>query len=204
LGVPWQTDEASCLSGGEYDPSIYLPLPSFWAARVPNQVMSEDSFRFLKQTGKKEINIGQRLKFLDRRQDWLRDFSNTYQARINDMVHDWYQLGIIAPKEVNWDNEMLPDNMWFEHGRYFTQADQTVRQQRYANNLQSEPKEESPEDVKLNFPDVSLAAAEPEEVNIKGSAAYKGVAEDDLKEKKPKAAEETKTVLPGRPRRRFS
>ena len=45
LGVPWQTDEASCLSG--YNPSTYLPLPSFWAARVPNQVLSEDSFKRL-------------------------------------------------------------------------------------------------------------------------------------------------------------
>jgi hypothetical protein len=33
MGVPWQTDEASCLSG--YTLGTYLPLPSFWAARVP-------------------------------------------------------------------------------------------------------------------------------------------------------------------------
>jgi hypothetical protein len=31
LGVPWQTDEASCLAG--YDLGTYLPVPSFWAAR---------------------------------------------------------------------------------------------------------------------------------------------------------------------------
>ncbi len=42
LGVPWQTDEASCLSG--YDTTTYLPLPSFWAARVPNQILSEGSY----------------------------------------------------------------------------------------------------------------------------------------------------------------
>ena len=43
MGVPWQTDEASCLSG--YEVGTYLSLPSFWAARVPNQVLSERSYR---------------------------------------------------------------------------------------------------------------------------------------------------------------
>ena len=43
LGVPWQTDEASCLSG--YEIGTFLSLPSFWAARVPNQVLSERSYR---------------------------------------------------------------------------------------------------------------------------------------------------------------
>ena len=38
MAMPWQTDAASCRSG--YD-STYDPyLPTFWPARVPNQVLS--------------------------------------------------------------------------------------------------------------------------------------------------------------------
>ncbi len=64
MGVPWQTDEASCLSG--YNASTFLPVPSFWAARVPNQVLSEDSFKRLTDPS---LNLAQRLKHFDYRQE---------------------------------------------------------------------------------------------------------------------------------------
>jgi L-Lysine epsilon oxidase N-terminal/L-lysine epsilon oxidase C-terminal domain len=114
LGVPWQTDEASCLSG--YNPSTYLPLPSFWAARVPNQVLSEDSFKRLTDPS---LNIAQRLKHFDYRQDWLRDLGSAYQTRINNMVKEWWQLGIVAPQAAPADDEQpfLPDRLWVESDR---------------------------------------------------------------------------------------
>lgn len=37
LGLPWQTDEASCNSSADYSPSTYLSFPSFWGARVPTK-----------------------------------------------------------------------------------------------------------------------------------------------------------------------
>lgn len=136
LGVPWQTDEASCLSG--YTTSYYLPLPSFWAARVPNQVLSEDSYRRMEDGN---LNIAQRLKHFDLRQDWLRDFGTVYQTRINDMVADWHELGIIAPKDAKAPNNaegFLPEKVWKETGRHFTGGDPTFKQVLYAEN--AEPK----------------------------------------------------------------
>jgi hypothetical protein len=114
LGVPWQTDEASCLSG--YNPSTYLPLPSFWAARVPNQVLSDDSFKRLTDP---ELDLGQRLKHFDYRQDWLRDLGSQYQTRINNMVKEWWELGIVAPHEAPQDQgtEYLPERLWVESDR---------------------------------------------------------------------------------------
>lgn len=129
LGVPWQTDEASCLSG--YDTSTYLPLPSFWAARVPNQVLSEDSFD---RMGVHSLNIAQRLKHFDYRQDWLRDFGSDYTKKINLMVKEWHELGIIAPAEQNNENEFLPDKIWKETGRHFSGEDPTFKQVLYAEN----------------------------------------------------------------------
>jgi len=136
LGVPWQTDEASCLSG--YDPSTYLPLPSFWAARVPNQVLSMQSFDRLT---KQDVPIGQRLKHFDYRQDWLRDFGTNYVNKINAMVAKWHYLGIVVPHDATPGKAMglLPEHYFVETGRRdFETSDPTFEQVVYAENLQHE------------------------------------------------------------------
>lgn len=126
LGVPWQTDEASCLSG--YDLTLYLPLPSFWAARVPNQVLSEDGYA--RSIEAKNLNIAQRLKHFDYRQDWLRDLGSVYQTKINHMISEWHELGIIAKTEEAVKNAegFLPDVVWKETGRKFGEHDPTYDQ----------------------------------------------------------------------------
>ncbi|MGB0522671.1 MAG: LodA/GoxA family CTQ-dependent oxidase [Flammeovirgaceae bacterium] len=138
LGVPWQTDEASCLSG--YDPSTYLPLPSFWAARVPNQVLSQDSF--LRMADGK-VPIAQRLKHFDFRQDWLRDFGTAYQKKINLMIAEWHELGIIAPdkQKIPTNKEgYLPEVVWKETGRHFSGGDPTFKQVLYAEDTTGKEK----------------------------------------------------------------
>lgn len=140
LGVPWQTDEASCLSG--YDPSTYLPLPSFWAARVPNQVLSMDSYRRLSH---EDLPTGQRLKHFDYRQDWLRDFGTNYTKKINAMISKWHYLGIVSPHtdEVSDMGGLLPHNYWVETGRRdFDSPDASFEQVVYAENLTNPTKEE--------------------------------------------------------------
>jgi len=130
LGVPWQTDEASCLSG--YDTSTYLPLPSFWAARVPNQVLSNQSYLRMEDGA---VNIAQRLKHFDYRQDWLRDFGSDYQKKINLMVAEWHELGIIAEIDVATPNNkegFLPNVAWKETDRHFSGGDPTFEQVIYA------------------------------------------------------------------------
>ena len=134
LGVPWQTDEASCLSG--YNASLYLPLPSFWAARVPNQVLSEDSYKRMQDGA---LNMAQRLKHFDYRQDWLRDFSTQYQKKINSMVAEWHELGIIVQIDQaspNNEHNYLPTEVWKETHRYFSDEDPTFEQVLYAEDAQ--------------------------------------------------------------------
>lgn len=129
LGVPWQTDEASCLSG--YDPSTYLPLPSFWAARVPNQVLSEDGFQRVQDS---HVNVAQRLKHFDYRQDWLRDLGTQYYSKINKMVHRWHNLGIVAKHVDNIEDSsgFLPKVAWVESGRPLPEFDASFKQVEYA------------------------------------------------------------------------
>ncbi|MEM6720998.1 MAG: LodA/GoxA family CTQ-dependent oxidase [Bacteroidota bacterium] len=137
LGVPWQTDEASCLSG--YDLTLYLPLPSFWAARVPNQVFSEDGYA--RSIEASNLNIAQRLKHFDYRQDWLRDLGSGYTTRINNMISEWHELGIIAKTENKVQNAegFLPDLVWKETGRQFGENDPTFDQVIIAENITKDP-----------------------------------------------------------------
>jgi hypothetical protein len=129
LGVPWQTDEASCLNG--YDPSTYLPVPSFWAARVPNEVLSQHAFEQATHT---ELAYAQRFRQLSYRQGWLRDIEgSSYQQRINNMVKEWHLLGIIAENPVPPSETAepgFPARFWVETGRSrtFSDADPTWRQ----------------------------------------------------------------------------
>jgi hypothetical protein len=127
MGVPWQTDEASCLAG--YDLSTYLPLPSFWAARVPNEVLSEKAyFRVLDQ----RLPEAQRLKHMSYRQFWLRDIDISNSDRRRLMVTSWDKMGIVAPHAGPADHEKtgLPDRFWVETGRSrsFSANDPTWKQ----------------------------------------------------------------------------
>lgn len=129
LGIPWQTDEASCLSG--YNTSNYLPLPSFWAARVPNQVLAMQSYDRLQDTS---LPGPQKMKHFTYRQFWLRDLnaSGAYQARINNMVANWHAIGIVAeqPAPAGGTGPGWPERYWVETGRAekYTEPDPTFEQ----------------------------------------------------------------------------
>jgi hypothetical protein len=100
LGVPWQTDEASCNSSADYSPSTYLSFPSFWGARVPEQVLSSAAFARAGAIHADPFDDStlQRLKHAFNREDWLRDVrGRTYFERINNMVNLWATLGIVEP-----------------------------------------------------------------------------------------------------------
>jgi hypothetical protein len=141
MGVPWQTDGASCLSG--YELGTYLPLPSFWAARVPNQVLSEHSYtRVLDES----LPLPQRMKHLFYRADWLRFFNQDYKTRINANVENWYKLGIVASREGSPDSadHGLPERLWVETevAEEYTKSDPTWEQVRIAERITQVPAEE--------------------------------------------------------------
>jgi L-lysine epsilon oxidase-like protein len=115
LGVPWQTDGASCNSAGDYSPSTFLSMPTFWGARVPDQVMSFENYSMAATIGKKG-NEDQFAKYLMARSDWLRDVRGfDYYTRIAHMVEEWWQLGmVLAVKNPPAD---FPDGLRVEQGR---------------------------------------------------------------------------------------
>jgi len=171
MGVPWQTDEASCLSG--YTVSAYLPLPSFWAARVPNQVLAEDGYLRM-QAG--NVGVGQRLKHLDYRQDWLRDIEADHLQRLTNMVNEWHELGIITKQEKPMPNNSegyLPKVAWVEMGRNFHEEDPDAT---FAQVLYAEGDEASvvdadlKEDVGATFMVTSLEHAQKKVAELRADA----------------------------------
>ncbi len=65
MAVPWQTDTASCRSGYSKDYDPYLP--TFWAARVPNQVLTQENYEIVISPDR---DLGERLAAFANRAAW--------------------------------------------------------------------------------------------------------------------------------------
>lgn len=104
MAVPWQTDTASCRSGYQksYDPYV----PTFWPARVPNQVMSQQSYEVVIDESKPKE---ERLRAFARRAAWIRPLGNaSYEDQINSMIADISQMGVVEVREGPKDSLRLP------------------------------------------------------------------------------------------------
>ncbi|MEV4937353.1 LodA/GoxA family CTQ-dependent oxidase [Streptomyces zaomyceticus] len=109
MAVPWQTDTASCRSGYErqYDPY----LPTFWPARVPNHVLTEEDYLIAVDTTRPRE---ERLAAFYRRAPWDRWLPSPYLATINAMVKDFGRLGLVERRPGATDDPLLPAEMLVE------------------------------------------------------------------------------------------
>jgi hypothetical protein len=116
MAVPWQTDTASCLSG--YASEVNPYLPTFWPARVPNQVLSQASYKALMND---DLPDSQRVKYFNLRENWYRDFSPNYKDTINEFITDWNKIGIIVPHPGPVGHPSIPTELRVEMGNAFEQ-----------------------------------------------------------------------------------
>lgn len=115
LGVPWQTDGASCNSAADYAPWTFLSMPTFWGARVPDQVFAAENFERARALDPAALPVQVQKHFM-LRADWLRDVRDVdYYGRIARMVMDWAGLGMILP--VANPPAHLPADTRVEQGR---------------------------------------------------------------------------------------
>jgi hypothetical protein len=104
MAVPWQTDTASCRSGyiKKYDPY----LPTFWPARVPNQVLTEENYNIVMDTKR---SLGHRLAAFARRASWVRPLgSKGYDSQMNNMIANFGELGVIEQRPGPGDAHFPP------------------------------------------------------------------------------------------------
>lgn len=94
MAVPWQTDTGSCRSG--YDASYDPNVPTFWPARVPNEVLTRENYRIVMDaTQPPQV----RLAAFANRAAWVAPLGTTsYTDQINNMIHHFDHLGVV---EVN-------------------------------------------------------------------------------------------------------
>jgi len=104
MALPWQTDSASCRSGyiKSYDPY----LPTFWPARVPNQVLTEASYDTVMDT---QQPLGARLAAFAQRVAWVRPLgSKGYTSQLNNMIANFGDMGVIEPRPGPGDPHFPP------------------------------------------------------------------------------------------------
>jgi hypothetical protein len=111
MALPWQGDTAFCRSGynPEYDPYV----PTFWAARVPNQVLTEEDYQTVMDTARPRA---ERLAAYNHRASWLRaiDGSPDVAEVMMRMIAEFGALGIVEARPGLKDDPDFPDTMFVE------------------------------------------------------------------------------------------
>ena len=109
MALPWQTDTASCRSGyvKTYDPY----LPTFWPARVPNQVLTGESYEIVMD---EKRPIGERMAAFANRAAWTRPLgAKSYTDQINNMIERFGEMGVEV-REGPPNSPQFPDVMEVE------------------------------------------------------------------------------------------
>ncbi|NHZ64107.1 LodA/GoxA family CTQ-dependent oxidase [Massilia genomosp. 1] len=94
MAVPWQTDTASCRSG--YDEQYDPYLPTFWPARVPNQVLSAANYAKVMDP---ELCRKDRLAAFNERLDWNRTLGADKSQWMQVMVSHFDRQGIVEVRD---------------------------------------------------------------------------------------------------------
>jgi hypothetical protein len=104
MAVPWQTDTASCRSG--YDKTYDPYVPSFWPARVPNQVLTKESYAIVIDPAKP---LDERLTAFANRASWLEPLGTiSYTDQINNMIKGFGNLGVVEALPGPDDTDTFP------------------------------------------------------------------------------------------------
>ena len=108
MAIPWQADSASCRSG--YDKTYDPYLPTFWPARVPNQVMSEADYNTVMDTNN---DLGVRLQAFANRANWFAPLGldKPYVQQLNHMIHHFAEMGIVEVRPGVSDDPAFPRTM---------------------------------------------------------------------------------------------
>jgi hypothetical protein len=93
MGLPWQADTAFCRSG--YDKTYDPYIPSFWPARVPNQVVTLEQYRVLMDTTQP---LDARKDAFADRSDWVARLQGDTAQQMVQMVHQFDEMGLLEAR----------------------------------------------------------------------------------------------------------
>ncbi len=111
MALPWQTDTASCRSGytKKYDPY----LPTFWPARVPNQILTQANYNIVMDA---QRPLADRLTAFAQRTPWSRPLGRgVYTSQINNMINNFWEMGVVeerpGPGDPNFPPSLEVENL---------------------------------------------------------------------------------------------
>lgn len=113
MGLPWQEDTAYCRAG--YDPGYDPYLPTFWPARVPNQVLSEADYRVVMDASRPRE---EREAAFSRRAEWTRLLGTAHtpaEDQMMNMVHRFGDMGVVEMREGVPNDPLFPPVMMVEN-----------------------------------------------------------------------------------------
>ena len=107
MGLPWQADTGFCRSG--YDTNYDPYVPTFWPARVPNQVLTEPNYRVVINTAAPRE---ERLAAFASRMTWTAPLLGSRGGQMEQMVHIFGDMGLVEVREgVQGDPDFPPTMM---------------------------------------------------------------------------------------------
>jgi hypothetical protein len=114
MAVPWQCDTASCRAG--YDAAYDPYLPTFWPARVPNHVLTEENYKKIIDPS---TPMAEREAAFFTRANWYRWLAGGQVQQMNQMVSDFDKLAVVEHREGPHDGS-FPAVMFVESLPRFT------------------------------------------------------------------------------------
>ena len=110
MAVPWQGDSAFCRSG--YDTAYDPYVPTFWPARVPNQVLTEEDYQTVINTA---LPREQRIAAFNHRPDWERAILKGSVAEVMaKMIAHFGAMGIVEQRPGVKGDPDFPEIMFVE------------------------------------------------------------------------------------------
>lgn len=120
MGLPWQADTAFCRAG--YDQKYDPFAPTFWPARVPNQVLSEANYELVVSSG---LPLEKRIDAFKHRTNWNAPLKGDTAQQMEQMVHIFGAMGLIETRSWKSDIPEIPDSLMVaSYGPEVAEADQ--------------------------------------------------------------------------------
>lgn len=110
MALPWQGDTAFCRSG--YDPEYDPYLPTFWPARVPNWVLTEEDYATVMNVA---LTRDQRVAAFNTRLNWIRALLKGSVAQVMmQMVAHFGAMGVVEARPGFKNDPDFPEVIYVE------------------------------------------------------------------------------------------
>lgn len=109
MALPWQGDTAFCRSG--YEPEYDPYLPTFWPARVPNQVLTQQDYEKVMDTS---LPREERIIAFNNRPNWLRALKGSVAEEMKQMVAHFGAMGIVEARPGIKGDPDFPETIYVE------------------------------------------------------------------------------------------